>query len=123
MIFKKRNIHSIALFYFSIHGNSLLDKTEIIILVFTESKDRFSLILNSQLFYLRQIPYQTLQIHFLKNIFKEEDFTYEELNKIIPAFKESTFKKHDYLLKEGFTENHYWFVESGYIRSFVIYPA
>ena len=100
-----------------------MDKTEIIILVFTESKDRFSLILNSQLFYLRQISYQTLQIHFLKNIFKEEDFTYEELNKIISAFKESTFKKHDYLLKEGFTENHYWFVESGYIRSFVIYPA
>ncbi len=62
-------------------------------------------------------------MHFLKHIFNEKDFTNEELNSIIPAFKKSTFKKHDYLLKEGFTENLYWFVESGYIRSFAIDPA
>lgn len=61
-----------------------------------------------------------MEQHFLNNIFKTKDFSKEELHTIIPKFKQITFCKNDYLLKEGQTENHYWFMESGFIRSFVI---
>lgn len=58
--------------------------------------------------------------HFLVNIFKAKDFTKEELDTIIPKFKKVTFSKNDYLLSEGKTENHYWFIESGFVRSYVV---
>ena len=58
--------------------------------------------------------------HFLHHIFKPEIFPEEELEMIIPKFKRIEFKKNEYLLSEGNTASHYWFVESGYIRSFVI---
>jgi len=59
-------------------------------------------------------------IHFLKNIFTTTDFTDAELDIIIPAFKEVVFSKNDFLLKEGKTEQQYWFLEKGVVRSFVI---
>ncbi len=31
-----------------------------------------------------------------------------------------SFSKNDFLLKEGQTENHYWFIESGFVRSYVL---
>ncbi|MGB4819551.1 MAG: cyclic nucleotide-binding domain-containing protein, partial [Saprospiraceae bacterium] len=58
--------------------------------------------------------------HYLKNIFTSADFTDAELNTILPAFKEVTFSKNDFLLKEGKTEQQYWFLETGVVRSFVI---
>jgi CRP-like cAMP-binding protein len=58
--------------------------------------------------------------HFLHKVFKASDLTKQELDVIIPKFKEVTFVKNDYLLKEGQTANHYWFVQSGFIRSYVI---
>lgn len=61
-----------------------------------------------------------MQDHFLLNIFKKEDFTKEELDTIIPKFKEVRFSRNDFLLMEGKTENHYWLAESGFIRSYVI---
>ncbi|WP_244248422.1 Crp/Fnr family transcriptional regulator [Flavobacterium foetidum] len=39
---------------------------------------------------------------------------------IIPKFKQVTFSQNDYLLNEGKTENHYWFIESGFVRSYVV---
>lgn len=58
--------------------------------------------------------------HFLTHIFKAKDFSNEELDAVIPKFKQVNFKKNDYLLNEGKTENHYWFVESGFVRSYVV---
>jgi len=58
--------------------------------------------------------------HFLTHIFKATEFSTEELETIIPKFKQISFAKNDYLLKEGDTEYHYWFVESGFVRSYVI---
>ncbi len=57
--------------------------------------------------------------HFLTHIFKPTDFSTQELEMIIPKFKQITFTKNDYLIQEGKTENHYWFVESGFVRSYV----
>lgn len=57
--------------------------------------------------------------HFLKNIFSPTTFSESELKIIIPKFKKVSFSKNDYLLKEGIIENHYWFIESGFARSFV----
>jgi CRP-like cAMP-binding protein len=57
--------------------------------------------------------------HFLNTIFSPTDFTEKELDLIIPKFKEVKFSKHDFLLQEGKTENHYWFLETGFVRSFV----
>ena len=58
--------------------------------------------------------------HFLNNIFKSTDFSEEELEAIIPKFKSISFSKNEYLLQEGKTENYYWFIESGFIRSYVV---
>lgn len=57
--------------------------------------------------------------HFLKNIFSETIFTKSEQELIIPKFKQISLSKNDFLLREGVTENHYWFLESGFCRSFV----
>lgn len=56
----------------------------------------------------------------LNEIFNTQDFKPEELEMIIPKFKQRTFKKGDFLLLENETANHYWFVESGLIRSFAV---
>jgi len=58
-------------------------------------------------------------IHFLKNIFSPTDFTEKELDLILPKFKQVKFSKNDFFLQEGKTENQYWFLESGFARSFV----
>ncbi|MBN9313627.1 MAG: Crp/Fnr family transcriptional regulator [Chryseobacterium sp. 39-10] len=57
--------------------------------------------------------------HFLKTIFSPTDFKESELALILPKFKQVKFEKKDFLLKEGKTENYYWFLESGFARSFV----
>jgi CRP-like cAMP-binding protein len=58
--------------------------------------------------------------HFLTQVFKASDFSNEELETIISKFKRVAFSKNDYLLNEGKIENHYWFIESGFIRSYVV---
>ncbi|CAM3581462.1 Crp/Fnr family transcriptional regulator [Zobellia roscoffensis] len=60
------------------------------------------------------------QDHFLNNIFTPSNFSDEELATIIPKFKKVTFSKNDFILEEGKTENHYWFIESGFARSYVV---
>lgn len=57
--------------------------------------------------------------HFLNNIFKENDFSSQEQEIIISKFKLVHFSKNDYLLQEGKTENNYWFIENGFVRSYV----
>lgn len=61
-----------------------------------------------------------MEKHFLTNIFREDQFTPQELERIIPQFREASFAKNDYLLAEGKTAQHYWFIQQGYARSFVI---
>lgn len=60
--------------------------------------------------------------HFLTRIFKESDFTKEELTNITSKFKQVAFSKNDFLLNQGKTANHYWFIEKGFVRSFVMNP-
>lgn len=60
-----------------------------------------------------------MQDHFLKNIFSPADFTESELALILPKFTRVIFAKNDFLLQEGKIENHYWFLESGFARSYV----
>lgn len=57
--------------------------------------------------------------HFLKTIFSPKDFKENELELILPKFRQVRFSKSEYFLQEGKTENHYWFLESGFARSFV----
>ena len=58
--------------------------------------------------------------HFLATIFKSQLFTNEEQTTIISKFKRIEFSKNDFLLEEGKIENQYWFIESGFVRSFAV---
>ncbi|MCP9770356.1 Crp/Fnr family transcriptional regulator [Lacihabitans sp. LS3-19] len=58
--------------------------------------------------------------HFLSNVFLSKNFSTEEQNTIISHFKKVSFDKNDFFLKEGQTENQYWFIESGFARSYVV---
>lgn len=57
---------------------------------------------------------------FLARIFTTEHFSVEDQEAIISGFKKVTFDKNEYLLKEGRIENHYWFIESGFVRSYIV---
>ena len=58
--------------------------------------------------------------HFLHSVFKPSDFSNEELHKIISRFRRVTFRKNEFLLEQGKIANRYWFIQSGFARSFVI---
>ncbi|WP_375582804.1 Crp/Fnr family transcriptional regulator [Cyclobacterium xiamenense] len=58
--------------------------------------------------------------HFLNKVFASSGITKDELKEIIPRYKQVTFQKDDYLLKEGQVEKKYWFIETGFIRSYII---
>lgn len=58
--------------------------------------------------------------HYLTNIFNEQNFKEEELDKIISQYQKTEFSKNDYLVKEGSTANFYYFLESGFARSYAI---
>jgi CRP-like cAMP-binding protein len=57
---------------------------------------------------------------FLKTIFKEQNFKKEELDIILSQYQRIEFAKNDFLVKEGNTANYYYFMESGFARSYVI---
>lgn len=63
---------------------------------------------------------ENLEQHFLTQIFKTSSIAKEELKSILPKYKKVSFQKNDYLLKEGQIEKKYWFIESGFIRSYII---
>ena len=57
---------------------------------------------------------------FLYQIFKPENFRESELELILAQFKKSVFKKGAYLIEEGRTANFYYFLESGFARSYAV---
>jgi CRP-like cAMP-binding protein len=58
--------------------------------------------------------------HFLNKVFASSGITQDELLIILPKFTQITVPKNDYLLQQGTIEKKYWFVESGFIRSYII---
>ena len=58
--------------------------------------------------------------HFLKRIFKPENFSSEELELILGQFTKVDFSKNDYLIEEGIVASYYYFLESGFVRSYII---
>jgi CRP-like cAMP-binding protein len=58
--------------------------------------------------------------HFLKSIFNESNFKEEDLETIIGFFQKKEFQKNDYLIKEDSTADYYYFLETGFARSYVI---
>ena len=46
----------------------------------------------------------------------------KELNHILLEFKKVTFRKNEFLLKEGQTAKRYFLIEEGFLRSFAIDP-
>ena len=63
---------------------------------------------------------ETTEQHFLNKVFASSGITLEELKIIIPKYKQVNIDKNDYLLKEGQVEKKYWFLENGFIRSYVV---
>ena len=61
--------------------------------------------------------------HFLNKIFKAENYSTDDYQKIIQAYQEIHVKKGDYFLREGKVANHYWFIQSGLVRSYAIDPS
>lgn len=58
--------------------------------------------------------------HFLKTIFNEQNFKKEDLEIILSQYQRIEFAKNDFLIKEGTTANFYYFIESGFARSYII---
>lgn len=57
---------------------------------------------------------------FLKEIFKPENFSRDELELILAQFKRVEFSKGDYIISEHKIASYYFFLESGFARSFAI---
>lgn len=58
--------------------------------------------------------------HFLNSIFKRENFKSDELELILSQFEEVEFSKNDYLIEKGKIASYYYFLESGFLRSYSI---
>jgi CRP-like cAMP-binding protein len=58
--------------------------------------------------------------HFLTTIFNEVNFKPEDLEKVIRSYERMDFAKNDFLIEEGTTANFYYFLESGFARSYAI---
>ena len=63
---------------------------------------------------------EKVEVHFLNKIFASSGITQDELKLIIPRYTKVTFDKNEYLVKEGEIEKKYWFIETGFIRSFIM---
>jgi len=55
---------------------------------------------------------------FLKNFFTEKQLSQAELDFVIPKFNRIEFKKNEFLAEAGKIAGDYWFLESGFIRSY-----
>lgn len=60
------------------------------------------------------------QIHFLNSIFKQENFNSEELELVLMQFEEVEFSKNEYLIEKGKIASYYYFLETGFLRSYTI---
>ena len=54
----------------------------------------------------------------LINIFSRANFSSQEMEMVLKHFTKVSFKKKDFLFKEGQTLDHYYFLDKGFIRSF-----
>ena len=63
---------------------------------------------------------EAIETHFLNKVFASSGITQDELKLIIPKYEAVAFNKNDYLLKQGQVEKKYWFIESGFVRSYII---
>ncbi len=61
-----------------------------------------------------------MENHFLTSIFNPQSFTKEDLEIILSQYERIEFAKNDFLIQEGTTANFYYFMESGFARSYVI---
>lgn len=57
---------------------------------------------------------------FMKAMFAAPVYTASQQEEIISRFERVSFKKHESLLEEGQIAKVYWFVENGFLRSYVI---
>lgn len=58
--------------------------------------------------------------HFLATIFNEQNFSSDDFEKIISMYKKIEFAKNELLVKEGSPANFYYFLESGFARSYAV---
>jgi CRP-like cAMP-binding protein len=58
--------------------------------------------------------------HFLTKIFNPQNFSSEDLEKVLAQYEKVEFAKNDYLIQEGQIANFYYFIETGYARSYSI---
>ncbi|MGB3586369.1 MAG: Crp/Fnr family transcriptional regulator [Tunicatimonas sp.] len=58
--------------------------------------------------------------HILQKILEKDNLTAEELNTVVSQFTQVTFKKNEYILQAGEVARNYYFVESGFARSYAI---
>ena len=58
--------------------------------------------------------------HFLTKIFNIQNFNPEDFERILAAYERISFAKNDYLISEGATANFYYFIETGFVRSYAI---
>jgi CRP-like cAMP-binding protein len=60
------------------------------------------------------------QATFLEELFNQTSIPKNELPSIVAKYRRVAYKKDAFLLKEGQVEKSYWFIESGFVRSYVI---
>jgi CRP-like cAMP-binding protein len=58
--------------------------------------------------------------HFLHSIFDKKNFEPQDLENIISQYQRLEFAKNDFLVSEGSNANFYYFLESGFVRSYAI---
>lgn len=63
------------------------------------------------------------QKHFLERIFDTGSYTREEQDAVLSAFSAVHFDRNSYLLREGQVAQQYWFLESGFVRSYAVDPT
>ena len=56
----------------------------------------------------------------LSEIFKNTGLSEQDMETVINSFDRVEFKKNDFLLREGQVLNEYFFIETGFMRSFAI---
>lgn len=58
--------------------------------------------------------------HFLRSIFIEKNFKQEDLETILAQYHRVEFARNEFLIEADSTANFYYFLESGFARSYVI---
>jgi CRP-like cAMP-binding protein len=58
--------------------------------------------------------------HFLKAIFLEQNFKKEELENILSQYQRVEISRNEYFVKEGSAASFYYFMESGFARSYAV---